>query len=206
VKSEKLAPWIPTPLPIVYEILDLAGVTPCDTLYDLGSGDGRVVIIAARDFCLEKAIGIEIDPVLVELARAKARLEGVDSRAVFIEGDFLEVDIKDASIVYAYLYKSIIEKLMYKFEGELKPGTRIVTLDFPVPEWIPVLIRRRRDPLDIPHTLYLYIVGLSNYKQLSFYETVNTDILVNLKKWLRCPVKCDSRADHIHRHRSHSGS
>ncbi len=202
---KKLAPWIPTPLPLVYEILHLAGVTPCDILYDLGSGDGRVVVIAARDFCLEKAIGVEIDPELVELARAKARLEGVSDKAVFIEGDFFEISIRDATVVYVYLYRSIIEVLEHKFEKELKPGTRIVTLDFSIPDWIPVLVKRRRDPSDIPRTMYLYIVGLSNYKRATIRETVNTDTLINLKRWLKCSIKCSTQSSKLNKQNRYVG-
>lgn len=160
--AAKLAPWIPTPIKVVYAALDLAWVGPCDVVYDLGSGDGRVVVIAARDFGAKRAVGVEIDPALVEVARAKARMEHVDDRVEIVEGSLFDVPLGEATVVYIYLYKSINERLRPKLEEELKPGTRVVTVDFPVPGWLPVRIRRLRDEADILRSIYLYIVGISD--------------------------------------------
>jgi SAM-dependent methyltransferase len=158
----QLAPWIPTPIKIVYEALDLAWVGPCDVVYDLGSGDGRVVVIAVRDFKAKRAVGVEVDPALVEVARAKAKMEHVDDRVEIIEDSFFNVYIGEATVVYLYLYKSINEQLKPKLEAELKPGTRVVAVDFPVPGWLPVRIRRVRDESDILRTIYLYMIGISD--------------------------------------------
>jgi protein-L-isoaspartate O-methyltransferase len=161
-RSARVAPWIPAPLTAVYAALELAWASPCDVLYDLGSGDGRVIVIAARDFCVRKSVGVEIDPALVEVARAKARMEGVEDRVEVIEGDFFTVTLSDATIVYLYLYKSVNERLRGKLESELRPGTRVVALDFPVPGWLPVRVKRLRDESDILRSIYLYIIGISD--------------------------------------------
>ncbi|AEM39805.1 Methyltransferase type 11 [Pyrolobus fumarii 1A] len=161
---EKLAPFIPSPLSVVYEALSLARLSPCDVLYDLGAGDGRVVVIAARDFRVKKAVGVEIDDGLVTIARIRAAEEGVADRVEIIEGDIFEVDVSDATVVYIYMYASINERLADKLERELKPGARVVTLDFPVPQWVPVRIRRVEDEAGRLRSIYLYVRGVSDAK------------------------------------------
>ena len=161
-QKRKLAPWIPTPISIVYAALEAAWASPCDVVYDLGAGDGRAVIIAAREFCVKRAIGVEIDPVLAEAARVKARMDGVDDRVEIIEEDFFKVSLQGASLVYMYLYRSINEALREKLEAELEPGARVVTIDFPVPGWMPVYTPRLRDEGDILRTIHVYVIGLSD--------------------------------------------
>ena len=160
--GERVAPYIPAPLSVVRAALEAAWVSPCDVVYDLGSGDGRVVVIAARDYCVEKAVGVEIDPVLVEAARAYARMYRVADRVEIIEGDFYRVDVSEATVVYLYLYMSINESLRPKLERELRPGARVVTVDFPVPGWLPLYTRRLRDESDILRTIHVYVIGLSD--------------------------------------------
>ena len=155
-------PWIPSPLRVVYEALRLAWASRCDVVYDLGAGDGRVVIIAARDFSVRRAIGVEIDPVLAEAARVKARMDSVSDRVVIIEDNFHNVDVSDATLVYMYLYASVNEKLRPKLERELVPGARVVTIDFPVPGWQPILVRRLRDEKDLVRTIHVYMIGVSD--------------------------------------------
>jgi len=137
-------------------------VSPCDVVYDLGAGDGRAVIIAAREFCAKKAVGVEIDPVLAEAARVKARLDGVSDRVEIIEEDFFKTRLSGATVVYMYLYRSINEALREKLEEELRPGARVVTIDFPVPGWAPVYTPRLRDEGDIVRTIHVYVMGLSD--------------------------------------------
>ncbi len=161
-RSRLTVPWIPSPLRVVYKALELAWVGPCDVVYDLGAGDGRVVIIAARDFGARRAVGVELDPLLAEAARVKARLEGVEDRVEIVEADFFTVDVSEATVVYLYLYMSVNEALRPKLERELRPGARVVAVDFPVPGWVPVLVRRLRDESDLVRTLRLYIIGLSD--------------------------------------------
>ncbi len=130
------APFVTTPEEVAAEMLRFAGVGPGDTVADLGSGDGRIVIAAARDFGAQ-AIGIEIDPRLVALARARARAAGVEGRARFVEGDVLLADFADASVVTVYLLPSLIDRLQPRLLGELAPGTRIVSHAFAMKGWRP---------------------------------------------------------------------
>ncbi len=164
--GERLAPFIPSPLKIVYHALDLARVCERDVVYDLGAGDGRVVIIAARDFGVKRAVGIEIDDVLATAARVKAREEKVADRVTILEDDIFNVRLDDATVVYIYMYKSINEMLAPKLEKELQPGARVVTLDFPVPQWIPVRMRRVEDEQGRIRSIYLYVRGVSDAKRL----------------------------------------
>ncbi len=161
---EKLAPWIPTPVEVVVEALRLSWAGPGDVLYDLGCGDGRVVVIAARDFGVDEAVGVEVDPLLAEAARYHARRAGVEGRVRILEEDFRRVSLTPATIVYLYLYPSINEALRPKLEAELRPGARVVTIDFPVPGWVPVRVRRVEDSRGITRTVRVYMVGLSDYR------------------------------------------
>ncbi len=164
--ANRVAPYIPTPLSIVYEALRFVKPTPCDILYDLGCGDGRVVVIAARDFGVRKAVGVEIDEALATIAALRAREEGVEDRVEIIEGDMFEIDVSPATIVYIYMYASINERLAPKLERELKPGARIVTIDFPIPGWVPVRIRRVEDEAGRLRSIYLFVRGVSDAKQV----------------------------------------
>ncbi len=158
----RVAPYIPAPLSVVRAALEAAWAGPCDVVYDLGSGDGRVVVTAAKRFCVKRAVGVEIDPVLAELARANAVENGVADRVTIVEEDFFKVRLQDATLVYLYLYASINEKLRPRLEEELRPGARVVTVDFPVPGWVPLYVRRLRDEADILRSIHVYIVGLSD--------------------------------------------
>ncbi len=185
------APYIPAPLSVVHAALRAAWVTPCDIVYDLGSGDGRVVVIAARDYCVRKAVGVEIDPVLVEVARAYARIYGVADRVEIIEGDFMEISLEDATLVYIYLYKSINEVLRPKLEAELQPGARVVTVDFPVPGWVPIYVKRLRDEADILRSVHVYIIGISDRHWSTRYAEITSTR--ELEAWLACSRKCGQR-------------
>ncbi len=161
-----MAPYIPTPLSVVYEALRFVKPTPCDVLYDLGCGDGRVVVIAARDFGVKKAVGVEIDEALATIAALRAREEGVGDRVEIVEGDMFEVDVSPATIVYIYMYASVNERLAPKLERELRPGARVVTIDFPVPDWVPVRIRRVGDEAGRLRTIYLFVRGVSDARRV----------------------------------------
>ena len=141
-------------------------MTECDILYDLGCGDGRVVVIAARDFRVKKAVGVELDEALATIASLRAREEGVADRVEIIEGDMFEVDVSEATVVYIYMYASVNERLAEKLERELREGARIVTLDFPIPPWTPVRIRRFEDEAGRKRSIYLYVRGVSDAKRL----------------------------------------
>jgi lysophospholipase L1-like esterase len=129
-------PFVPTPENVVAKMLELANVGPADVVYDLGSGDGRIVIAAARRHGA-RGVGIDIDPQRVREARANARKAGVAGRVEFHEGDLFKADIGAASVVTLYLLPSLNLRLRPKLLAELKPGTRIVSYGFDMGDWAP---------------------------------------------------------------------
>jgi protein-L-isoaspartate O-methyltransferase len=126
-------PYVPTPQPVVARMLDLAEVQVGDVLFDLGSGDGRLVVEAARRGA--RAIGIERDAELVRRAQAAAAAAGVSDRAEFRQGDLFEADLRAASVVTLYLLPQLLERLAPKLLAELRPGARVVSHDFPLAAW-----------------------------------------------------------------------
>jgi SAM-dependent methyltransferase len=125
-----------TPMPVADAMLKLARVTSSDVVYDLGSGDGRIVILAAQKYGA-RGVGIEIDPRLVELSRTVARDGEVTGRVTFIEGDLFAADISPATVVTLWLTASVNARLTPKLLRELRPGTRIVAHQFPLGPWTP---------------------------------------------------------------------
>ena len=130
------APFITTPDEIVVRMLEMAGTRADDTVLDLGSGDGRIVIAAARRFGA-RGLGIELDGALVEKSRANARAAGVEERVRFEQGDVLVADIARASVVTVYLLPALMGKLQARFVNELAPGTRVVSHSFGMAGWRP---------------------------------------------------------------------
>ena len=147
-------PYIPSTTLAVEEMLRLAAVTADDLVVDLGSGDGRIVIAAARDYGA-RGLGIDIDPELVTLAGDNARKAGVADRVAFRHGDALTADIGAATVVTLYLLPGLVEKLKPRLLARLKPGTRIVAHDFGFAEWQP------DRTVNISKTFYLYVVPAS---------------------------------------------
>ena len=117
-------------------MLELANVRPGDVLYDLGCGDGRIVITAAREYGV-RAIGIDIDPERIRESLENARGAGVEDRVTFRNGDLFEADIREATVVTLYLLPTLNLKLRPKLWNELKPGTRIVSHNFDMDDWPP---------------------------------------------------------------------
>ncbi|RLG89330.1 MAG: SAM-dependent methyltransferase [Thermoprotei archaeon] len=134
----------------------MANVREGDIFYDLGCGDGRVVIEAAKRGA--QAICIEINPTLIKRAKENVEREGVANRVKIINASFFDVSIRDATVVYMYLLTSVNKALRPKLETELAPGTRVISLDFEIPGWIPVRMVSLVTATRIG-TLYLYIVG-----------------------------------------------
>ena len=128
--------FVPTPDEVVVEMLRLADVKATDIVYDLGSGDGRIVITAARRFGA-RGVGIDLDPKLVAQATKNAEQAGVAERVRFFEADIFEADISNATVVTLYLLTSINERLRPKLLRELKPGTRVVSHQFRMGDWRP---------------------------------------------------------------------
>jgi predicted RNA methylase len=129
--------YVPTPPSVVDAMLEAANVTPGDVVYDLGSGDGRIVIAAAKKYGA-RGVGIEIDPALVKTATENAAAAGVSDRVRFVTQNLFMADLGEATVVTIYLLQSINERLRPKLVRELKAGTRIVSHVFNMgPEWPP---------------------------------------------------------------------
>jgi len=128
------AVWVPTSPELVEKMLDMAKVTADDFVIDLGSGDGRMVIAAAKRGA--RALGVEFNPEMVKLAQQLAKEAGVSDRATFVQGDMFEADISKATILALFLLPDNLKQLEPKFRA-LPPGTRIVVNSFGVPGWTP---------------------------------------------------------------------
>lgn len=139
IAAAKRAPdvvYVPTPHETVAEMLRVGEVKPGDVLYDLGSGDGRIPIAAAKQFGV-RAVGIDIDPQRIAQANANAKEAGVTDLVTFRNEDLFEADFSEASVVTLYLLPSLNQKLRPKLLAELRPGTRIVSHDFDMGDWEP---------------------------------------------------------------------
>jgi SAM-dependent methyltransferase len=147
-------PYLPSTTVAVDEMLRLGGVGPDDLVVDLGSGDGRIVIAAARDYGA-RGLGIELDPQLVAESQVNARQAGVADRVSFRQGDALTADIREATVVTLYLLPGLVEKLKPRLLAQLKPGTRIIAHDYGFEGWKP----DRR--VVISKTYLLYVVPAS---------------------------------------------
>lgn len=153
--TESLAPFVPTPSDVVERMLALADVGPQDLVYDLGSGDGRIVITAAQKLGA-RGVGIEIDPRLILQAEANARAAGVEDRVTFVRGDALAADVSDATVVTLYLLSASNVKLRPILTRQLHAGSRIVSHNFAIGEWEPDLVDTFHDAAGTRRTLYLW--------------------------------------------------
>jgi ubiquinone/menaquinone biosynthesis C-methylase UbiE len=137
VEGKGEVPYVPTPEEVVEAMLKLADVKKTDTLYDLGCGDGRIVITGVKKFGAAHGVGIDIDPERIKEANENAKKAGIADRVKFIEKDLYEADIKDATVVTLYLLSSVNLKLRPKLLKDLKPGTRVVSHQFDMGDWKP---------------------------------------------------------------------
>jgi predicted RNA methylase len=151
--SNKLAPYVASPARVVDLMLEMAKIKPGETVYDLGSGDGRIVIAAAEKY-KAKAVGIEISPKLVASATAEIERAGLSSDARVIQGDVLQTDFTGADVVTMYLETKLNAELRPRLEKFLKPGARVVSHDYPVPGWKPARVEKVEGR--VMHTIYLY--------------------------------------------------
>ena len=144
--------YVPTPHDVVEEMLKLADVKKSDIVYDLGCGDGRIVITAAKRYGA-RGVGIDIDPERIRESQENAQKEGVADKVKFREEDLFESDIKEATVVMLYLLNSLNQKLKPKLLKELKPGTRVVSHNFDMGEWKP-----EKTVQLLGSTIYLWVI------------------------------------------------
>jgi precorrin-6B methylase 2 len=150
-------PFVPTPQPVVDRMLELAKVKPHDLIYDLGSGDGRIVITAARRYGA-RGIGIDLDPQRIRDARENARAAGVEGKVEFVNGDLFKTDLSKATVVTLYLLNSVNRDLRPQLWKQLKVGTRVVSHAFDMgDEWPP----QRTEQVD-GRTVYYWTITEAN--------------------------------------------
>ena len=157
-------PFVPTTDEAVQAMLKLGEVKSSDVVYDLGCGDGRIVIAAAKDFGAH-AVGVDIDPQRISEAKENAHRAGVEDRVEFKEGDLFEADIHDATVVTLFLLTSVNAKLRPKLLQDLKPGTRVVSNTFDMGDWKPdktVTVGNSEETSFLSHTLFLWTVPAPN--------------------------------------------
>ena len=152
------ASFISTPVEVVDRMLEIAQVTSVDIIYDLGSGDGRIVIRAAEKYGA-RGVGIEISPELVEISREEARKRGVSRLVEFRLGDALKADVSPATVVTLYLTPEMNSNLRPTFEQQLRPGTRVVSHDHRMDGWTPASTETMPGTWYHDHRIYLWRLG-----------------------------------------------
>jgi predicted O-methyltransferase YrrM len=147
--------YVPTPEAVVTTMMQLANVKPNDIVYDLGSGDGRIVITAIQKYGAKKGIGIDIDPERIKEAKANATKAGVSDRVTFQQQDLFKTDFSEATVVTLYLLPELNVKLRSQLFKQLKPGTRIVSHDFDMGDWKPEKTVKVKGPTR-EHTVFFW--------------------------------------------------
>jgi SAM-dependent methyltransferase len=153
--SRYIAPFVTTPQEVVDRMLEVAQVSQEDLLYDLGSGDGRIVITAAKRYGA-RAVGFEIDPALVTRSRRNIKEAGVEHLAEIREEDVRNVDLSPASVVTMYLYPGANLRLRAAITRQLRPGSRVISHDFSMGDWKPDRVERMTDSAGFLRTIYLW--------------------------------------------------
>jgi ribosomal protein L11 methylase PrmA len=155
-QASSLAPYVPTPQDVVDRMLTLAQVTSADTVYDLGCGDGRIVITAAKKYGAH-GVGVDIDPQRIAEATANAKQAGVEHLVEFKLQDARTVDLSPATVVTLYLLSASNLKLRPKLTHDLKPGARIVSHQFTMGDWAPTKKEGFTDEKGMTRALYLWV-------------------------------------------------
>ncbi|HWP59353.1 MAG TPA: methyltransferase domain-containing protein [Candidatus Acidoferrales bacterium] len=155
LQSKRIVPYVPTPQDVVERMLEMAEVKKGDVVYDLGSGDGRIVVTAAKKYGV-KAVGFEIDPERIKESHENIEKAGVGHLVEIRQQDILTVDVSPASVVTMYLLPDVNLKLRPTLLRQLKPGSRIVSHDFDMGDWKPDRTEKIKDSSGWDHTLYLW--------------------------------------------------
>ncbi len=153
-----IAPYVPSPLPVIQHMLKLADLKAGEVLFDLGAGDGRTVIMAAKTFGA-RAVGIELREDLAKKALSTIHDNGLADRVTIVNGDMFSVQLTSADVVFLYLTTSANEKIRPKLETELRKGVRVVSHDYEIVGWKPLKVENfcENPKLGYPsHTIYLY--------------------------------------------------
>jgi protein-L-isoaspartate O-methyltransferase len=154
--AERFTPFVPTPYTVVDKMLRLAGVGPSDTVYDLGSGDGRIVIAAAQKFGA-RAVGVEIRSELWKQSSQEIARLGLEKRARIIHENMFQVNVGAATVVTLYQLTAVNDRLRPLLEKRLRPGARVVSVDFEVPDWTPAKTLRVKSENGKEYELFLYV-------------------------------------------------
>ncbi len=158
-KPTIVVPYVPTPQVVVDEMLKLAKVQKGDVVYDLGCGDGRIVITAVKQYGAKKGFGLDLNPQRIRESEANAKAAGVANQLEFKQGDVLDLkDVSKANVVTLYLLPRVNLKLRPMLQKSLKPGARIVSHDFDMGDWKPEKEVTVRDEKGIEHTIYLWTI------------------------------------------------
>lgn len=153
-EPNRLAPYVNSPYTMVDRMLDVAALKPGETLYDLGCGDGRILVAAVQKY-RAKAVGVELSPRVAKDARDNLQKNNVQDMASVVEGDLMKVDLSPADVVTVYLTTEFNQELRPNLEKYLHPGARVISFEYPIPGWKP----QRKETTDLynhKHTIYVY--------------------------------------------------
>lgn len=149
-------PYVPTPEAVIDKMLQVANTSSEDVVYDLGCGDGRIILQAVTKYRVKKAVGVEIRDDLVKIARTKIDELNIGDRAYILHGDMFDVDLSEATVVTLFLLTSVNNMLKPKLERELRNGSRVVSHEFEIPGWVPSKVEVCSDGY-LKHKIYLYM-------------------------------------------------
>ncbi|HEY1213355.1 MAG TPA: class I SAM-dependent methyltransferase [Bryobacteraceae bacterium] len=155
--KNNLAPYVRSPEHAVDKMLDMANLKPGETLYDLGCGDGNILITAAQRYNIH-AVGVEISGHLAKVAAENVKKAGLQQRVKIVHGNFMQTDLSNANVVTLYLATTANESLRPNLERYLRPNTRVVSYDYPIPGWKAVNTAETQSRSGATHTIYLYEV------------------------------------------------
>jgi precorrin-6B methylase 2 len=156
-ESDRTVPYVPTPLEVVKKMLDMAKVGPNDVVYDLGSGDGRIVIMAAEKYGAQ-AVGVELDAGRFKESSARLTELGLEKRAKIVQGNLFETDVRPATAVTLYLLPDVNQRLRPRLEKELRPGARVVSHNYSMDTWQAEHVETVTTADGVEHTIFLYVL------------------------------------------------